>query len=283
MKRERATQLLTEMIDRLERGEWPVHLVEEVHLFGSYVRGALHPGDVDIVVQHSTDRRWLDESLHAMINGRDSYTSMKQGLRGRARGMSLQFQERDSLRDEGFELMLLWKKGEPFDLARERLEQLPVDPAAGSAPRDHMLPVFEAMAQIPPRPVRIQLWELHEAEGIDVARIDLADAEPADAEAARQIRWRWTDTSPLRRAGASAVAHLEREGVSPGQVELHGQHLSGLDRDVQCFVDLGWRYFRGLSRYLEDGQSWMEIPRPHRTKQLEALLIQPRTPGAVAS
>ncbi|MDT0382425.1 nucleotidyltransferase domain-containing protein [Streptomyces sp. DSM 42041] len=271
------------MIDRLECGEWPVHLVEDVHLFGSYARGALSPGDVDVVVQHSTDRRWLDESLHAMINGRDSYTSLKQGLRGRARGMSLQFQERDSLRDEGFELMLLWRKGEPFDLARERLERLPVDPAAGSAPRDHMLPVFEAMAQIPPHPVRIQLWELHQAQRIHVARIDLADAEPADTEAAHHLRRRWTESSPLRRAGASAVAHLEREGVSPDQVELHGRRLSGPDRGVQCFIDLGWRYFRCLSRYLEDGQSWMEVPRPHRTKPLEALLIQPRRPGAVAS
>ncbi|WP_159043405.1 nucleotidyltransferase domain-containing protein [Streptomyces sp. NBRC 110028] len=49
MKRERATQLLTDMLGRLEASGWPLDLVDEVYVFGSYARGALEPADVDVV------------------------------------------------------------------------------------------------------------------------------------------------------------------------------------------------------------------------------------------
>ncbi|MGW7284017.1 nucleotidyltransferase domain-containing protein [Streptomyces sp. NPDC054847] len=65
MKRERATRLLADMITRLEGGGWPLGLAEEVYVFGSYVRGALVPNDVDVVIEHGTDKRWLGESLDA--------------------------------------------------------------------------------------------------------------------------------------------------------------------------------------------------------------------------
>ncbi|WP_406426572.1 nucleotidyltransferase domain-containing protein [Streptomyces sp. NBC_00147] len=55
MKGARATQLLHHMIDRLEQGGWPLNLVEEIYVFGSYARGALEPGDVDLV--HPTHHR----------------------------------------------------------------------------------------------------------------------------------------------------------------------------------------------------------------------------------
>lgn len=148
MKRERATGLLADMIKRLEGGGWPLGLVEEVYIFGSYARGALEPNDVDVVIEHGTDKRWLGESLDASFNGRDSYVGMRQALRGRTRGISFQFRGRSSLQDEGFDLFLLWRKGEPFSLARERLASLRVDPEAGTAPRDHMLPEFEGLESL---------------------------------------------------------------------------------------------------------------------------------------
>ncbi|MFD8375339.1 hypothetical protein ACFV2Z_31910 [Streptomyces sp. NPDC059688] len=83
-----------------------------MYIFGSYARGALEPNDVDVVIEHGTDQRWLDESLDAPINGRDPYAEMKQALRGRTRGISFQFRGR-SLRDQGcFDLFLLWRKGD---------------------------------------------------------------------------------------------------------------------------------------------------------------------------
>lgn len=67
MKRERATRLLADMITRLENGAWPLGLVDEVYVFGSYARGALEPNDVDVVIEHGTDSvgwasRWMHRS-----------------------------------------------------------------------------------------------------------------------------------------------------------------------------------------------------------------------------
>ncbi|MFI6967114.1 hypothetical protein [Streptomyces sp. NPDC050255] len=62
-----------------------------------------------------------------------------------------------ALQDEGIDLLLLWKQGEPVALARQRLAAITVDPTAGRAPRDHVLPAYETVADLLPRPVRIDL------------------------------------------------------------------------------------------------------------------------------
>jgi hypothetical protein len=43
-------------------------LVDEVYVFGPHARGALEPNDVDNVIEHGTDKRWLGESLGTSIN-----------------------------------------------------------------------------------------------------------------------------------------------------------------------------------------------------------------------
>ncbi|MDX2290666.1 MULTISPECIES: nucleotidyltransferase domain-containing protein [Streptomyces] len=276
MKRERATRLLADMITRLEDGVWPLGLVDEVYVFGSYARGALEPNDVDVVIEHGTDRRWLGESLDASINGRDSYVGMRQALRGRTRGISFQFRGRSSLLDEGFELFLLWRKGEPFSLARERLASLTADPAAGPAPRDHMLTEFEGLESTVPRPARIELFGRHAKGRISITPLRLVDADLEDSEAAWHVRRRWVETSPLRRAATCALAVLEQRGVDLSEVTLHGQRLFGRGQiDERCFVDLGWNGFGSMGRLLDSGVTWLEVMRPHRTKSMDALLIEP--------
>ena len=159
-----------------------------------------------MAVEHGTDEKWLGESVYASSYGKDAYASMKQALRGRRRGLSVQFRGRDTLREEGFELTLLWQRGEPFDLARRRLDSITADPTAGRAPRDHMLPAFEGIEHLVPRPARIELHRLHTAGAITVRAFALPDAEPADPSAAQHLSHRWVETSPLRRAASAALA-----------------------------------------------------------------------------
>ncbi|MCX5215569.1 nucleotidyltransferase domain-containing protein [Kitasatospora sp. NBC_00240] len=275
MKRERGTRLLADMIDRLEGGHWPLGLVDEVYVFGSYARGALEPKDIDVVVEHGTDKRWLNESLHASCYGKDSYTSMKQGLRGNTRGISFQFRGRDSLTAEGFPLTLLWRRGEPFDLARQRLAALTPDPDASRAPRDHMLPAFAGIEDLVPRPARIELHSRHAQGEITITALTLDDGRPGEPRTTRHIERRWLDTSPLRRAAFAASSFLESRGSDLSTVALHGKRLQHAAVEETCFVDLGWHYFQFMSRYLDDGQSWLEVLNPHRTKTLRALLIEP--------
>ncbi|MFD8197845.1 nucleotidyltransferase domain-containing protein [Streptomyces wuyuanensis] len=276
MKRERATRLLADMITRLEAGGWPLGLVDEVYVFGSYARGALEPNDVDVVIEHGTDKRWLGESLAASLNGRDSYVGMRQALRGRTRGVSFQFRGSSSLLEEGFELFLLWRKGEPFSLARERLASLKADPEAGPAPRDHMLTEFEGLESMVPRPARIELYGRHVTGKISITPLRLLDGDLKDPEAARHVRRRWVETSPLRRAATCALIALEQRGVDLGEVTLHGQRLFGRDQQAErCFVDLGWNGFGSMGRLLNGGVTWLEVLHPHRSKPMDALLIEP--------
>ncbi|MEV6949781.1 nucleotidyltransferase domain-containing protein [Streptomyces sp. NPDC051172] len=77
MKRERATELLHEMLDRLEEGARPLDLVDEVYIFGSYARGALEPGDLDVAVVHHTDTAFTEDVVGAIIYGRDPMADMR--------------------------------------------------------------------------------------------------------------------------------------------------------------------------------------------------------------
>ncbi|MFJ8313122.1 nucleotidyltransferase domain-containing protein [Streptomyces sp. NPDC094147] len=263
------------MIIRLEQGGWPLSLVDEVYVFGSYVRGALEPNDVDVVVEHGTDKRWLGESLHASINGRDAYVGMRQALRGRTRGISFQFRGRDSLRAEGFDLFLLWRRGEPLSVARDRLTSLKEDRSAGTAPRDHVLTAFQGVESLVPRPARIELFKRHVTGRVRITQLTLRDGYPADEEIAWHVRRRWVETSPLRRVAACALVTLEAEGVDLNSVVLHGKRLFGRGQPERCFVGLGWSGFGHMGRRLDVGCSWLEVMRPHTTKPMDALFVQP--------
>ncbi|MER6952452.1 nucleotidyltransferase domain-containing protein [Streptomyces sp. NPDC000618] len=69
MKRERATEMLHEMLDNLDAGSRPLDLVDEVYVFGSYARGALQPGDLDVAVVHRTDTEFTEHVVGASCTG----------------------------------------------------------------------------------------------------------------------------------------------------------------------------------------------------------------------
>ncbi|MBZ4319914.1 nucleotidyltransferase domain-containing protein [Streptomyces huiliensis] len=275
MKRERATKLLNDMLDRLEEGNWPVDLIDEILVFGSYARGALTPSDVDLVVEHRTDTRLTSEFVHALSYGRDPSASMKRALKGNSRGLQIHFRERSTLEADGFELTLLWARGEPVSAARTRLAALTADPAAGRAPRDHMIEAFDGIDRWVPRPVRIDLADLVDRQAATVRHLELADAHPSHPVALKALA-RWSDTSPLRRAAAAVLAHLEAGARPMDSVYLHGDPVIGSrysDTVWQIGVGFGWRYYRGIARHLQQGTDWFEVVRPTRTQALHTLHI----------
>ncbi|MFE9813221.1 hypothetical protein [Streptomyces sp. NPDC005548] len=275
MKRDRATTLLSDMLDRLQAGGWPLDLIDEILIFGSYARGALNPADVDMVVEHRNDDRLTSEFLHALSYGRDSMASMKRALKGNSRGLQIHFQERKTLEEEGFELTLLWSHGEPVDAARARLAAITPDPTAGRAPRDHMIEAFDGIDRWVPRPVRITLTDLVDRKAVTIRQLQLRDQQPTHP-AALEALTRWSDTSPLRRAAAAALAHLEATSRPLNSVYLHGEPVIG-DRYSETAwrigVGFGWSHYSGISHHLREGTDWLEIVRPTRTRPLHALHI----------
>ncbi|MGW0420987.1 nucleotidyltransferase domain-containing protein [Streptomyces sp. NPDC003015] len=275
MKRERATTLLNDMLDRLEEGGWPLDLVDEILIFGSYARGALNPSDVDIVVEHRNDDRLTSEFLHALSYGRDPSASMKRALKGNSRGLQIHFGERKTLQAEGFDLTPLWTRGEPLAAARARLAAITADPTAGRAPRDHMIEAFDGIDRWVPRPVRIDLTDLVDRKAATIRQLQLPDAHPSHP-AALEALTRWTATSPLRRAAAAVLAHLEDTSRPLDSVYLHGEPVIGSrysDATWQTGVGFGWRHYSGIPHHLQQGTDWFEVVRPTRAQPLHTLHI----------
>lgn len=228
-----------------------------------------------MVVEHRRDDRLTSEFLNALSYGRDPSASMKRALKGNSRGLQVHFGERKTLEAEGFELTPLWTRGEPVDTARTRLAAITPDPAAGRAPRDHMIEAFDGIDRWVPRPVRITLTDLVDRKAVTIRQLQLPDAEPAHP-AAREALTRWTDTSPLRRAAAAVLAHLETTGRLLDSVYLHGDPVIGSrysDTTWQTGIGFGWSHYRSISHHLKEGTDWFEIVRPTRTRPLHTLHI----------
>ncbi|MET8683648.1 hypothetical protein ABZV77_05475 [Streptomyces sp. NPDC004732] len=275
MKRERATSLLQEMLTRLDRSERPVDLIDAVHVFGSYARGAMEPADVDVAVTHHVDPDFSAEVVGDIMYGRDPMAPMKRALKGNKRGIQFQFNQNDALTGMGTELALLWQRGDTLAQAQERLATLVADPQAGRAERDHMIEQFDGLDKWIPRPVRVDLVSLVDAGAIEIRRVELADAQPGHP-AAVAVLDRWAETSPLRRAAAAALHHAESTGHDPHTLWLQGQTV-GMpwtpDFRGTLWISFGWRHFNEITYRLRDGLQWLEVIRPTRTQPLHALLL----------
>ncbi len=79
VRRERALQLTERVLQGLDegQGEWPLSLVKERSVFGSFARGATEPHDVDIDVEHEVDQRWAAHFADCLAYGRDHFSLMK--------------------------------------------------------------------------------------------------------------------------------------------------------------------------------------------------------------
>ncbi|MER6421918.1 nucleotidyltransferase domain-containing protein [Streptomyces sp. NPDC001137] len=231
MKRERATALVTELLQRLdEDAGWPLELVDAVYLFGSYARGALDPHDVDIAVDFHRD-----EQMHARVvaylvsSARDPRIDLRQALIGRRRGIQFQWEasERKELEREGVAMLPLWRRGDTLEQALAVLHGIKEDPNAGRAPRDDMIEEFEGLDRHIPRPVRHDLVQWRDAGLITISRLTLpdTDAVPPGRQTVMAIDERWNFDSPLRRAALSALEHVRSLGAPLEDIELAGELL----------------------------------------------------------
>ncbi|MFD9715835.1 hypothetical protein [Streptomyces sp. NPDC059076] len=263
------------MFHRLEAGDWPLGLVDEVSVFGSYARGAIEPGDLDIAITHRVDSDLADEVVGALSYGRDPMAVMKRALKGSRRGIQFQFNQNAALTENGIELTLLWKRGDSPARALERLDALRPDPAAGRAPRDHMIEPFEGLDRWIPLPVRAQLVELVDSGGVNIERLELTEGEPSHPDAVEMLEDRWSESSPLRRAAAAALHHAESSGYDMHTVWLQARTVAPWSQDFQgtLWIGLGWRYVSSLTHRLRQGEEWLEVVRPTRTQPLHALHI----------
>ncbi len=274
VRRERAVELAEWVLHGLDRGqdEWPLSLVRELYVFGSFSRGATEPHDLDVDVEHEVDRRWSVHFADCLAYGRDHFSLMKRPLTGGKRGCQFTFNFRDRA---DFSMTLLWRRGDSLATALRRLHSLQPDRSAGRASRDAMLPQFEGPDQWIPRPIRHALSETVTSGAITIERLVLADGDVRSSRAREHLAGRWVASSPLHRAARAVVADWERRGIDPRCGHLHGADIH--DKDTPYFAGFGWRYFASipacLTRY--GGVEWLEVIHPAKTKPLNVLRITP--------
>ena len=278
VKRQRATELAEQLLSALDGGQqnWPVSLVTEVFVFGSYARGATDPHDLDIGIEiDRDDDRWLSHFITCLSSGHDPHSIIRRALVGASRSCQFMFDARDRA---DFPLTLLWRHGDTLACALDRLHAIMIDETAARAPRHGMLPEFEGLDRWIPRTFRECLAAAVETGAISLHRVQLPDIPVSDPEAREHIRDRWAPTSPLHRAGHAALAHFEQRGVDLAHVHLHGRDIK--DLDPRYFAGFALRYVNAVPRCLTEfhGVEWIEVVHPTRTGPLHALRILPTQP-----
>lgn len=274
VKRERALLLAEHVIRALDENqhEWPLSLLTELYVFGSFARGGLDPHDVDLDVEFDSDERWSSHFVTCFSSGRDPNAVFRRALTGGKRGCQFQFRFRDRA---DFDMTLLWHMGDTLQAALDRLAAIRPDPAAGRAPREAMLPEFEGLDEWIPLAYREGLSDAVSSGAITIERCVVPEGTVVSARARESLADRWLATSPLSRAARAVVADWEARGIDPGKGHLHG--IDVRDRDTPYFAGFNLRYFRAIPICLTEfgGVEWIEVVHATRTRPLDALRMRP--------
>jgi predicted nucleotidyltransferase len=217
VKRLEATKRVEGLIERVVNGEGRyLPRVREVWIFGSYARGALEVGDVDLAVEFEQTKdeagRWF---AILMAGGFDHLGALRRELRGSQRVLELHFNELDDLREEGFEPVLLWRRGDSLEEARARLAALAPDASARRAVRDTVHPLLAEVEKLIPRSARqefaLSMW----AGWLDAKLVELPPEQAGNPVTRRRFAEQWSESNPRFRAAQAAASYLEREGIAP--------------------------------------------------------------------
>ncbi|MEU2607646.1 nucleotidyltransferase domain-containing protein [Streptomyces albus] len=297
MKRTRAVRLVEQMLHRLDGDSgWPLGLVQQIWLFGSFARGATEPHDVDVAVRFDRDERIKQAVIQSLISGRGNpYAPIRRALAESSRGLQFQFedQDREQLQAEGVAMLPLWRRGDTLQQGLAVLHGIAEDPTAGRAERDDMIDAFADLDRYIPRTVRAELIAWQQQGFITISQVSLPDA-PEDTAllADPEMRWavgrRWKSDSPLRRAALAGLAYLRGLGAELDDIDLSGERLptprrmAGHRSEALWWINWKWHGYSGIPRCVEGGNAWLEVIQPTRTRPLSALVVRPG-PNATAS
>ncbi len=237
MKRSEATKRIEGLLARVVNGEGSYSpRVREVWIFGSYARGALEVGDVDLAVEFDQTKdeagRWF---ATLMAGGFDHLGALRRELRRNQRVLELHFNELEDLRKEGFEPWLLWRRGDSVEEAHTRLAALTPDASARRAARDTVHPLLADVEKLIPRPARQEFSLFMWAGWLDTKLVELPREQAANAVTRRRFAEQWSESNPRFRAAHAVASYLEREGVAPlsagGTVYSDEREILDAERD----------------------------------------------------
>lgn len=138
--RERATAHGVELLERICDGEGAAKCVTAVYAFGSWSRGALEVGDVDLDIEYdrSRDPETARQMLDLLVAGRDWNSPLRKALKPR-RVLQVLYEEIAHITEP----VLIYQDGDDLEAALARVNAINADPAAARAERDPVHPVLE--------------------------------------------------------------------------------------------------------------------------------------------
>ena len=211
MKRWEATKRVEGLLARVVGGNGSyLPRVREVWIFGSYGRGALDVGDVDLAVEFDQTKEeagiWF---ATLMAGGFDHLGALRRELRGNQRALEIHFNELEDLRKEGFDPQLLWRRGDSLEQADARLAALTPDASAQRAPRDTVHPLLAEVERLIPRPAQQEFSLFVWAGWLDAKLVELPVEQAANAVTRRRFAGRWPESNPRFRAAHAVAGYLE--------------------------------------------------------------------------
>jgi hypothetical protein len=237
VKRSEATKRIEGLLARVVGGEGSYLLrVREVWIFGSYARGALEVGDVDLAVEFDQTK---DEAGHwfatLMAGGFDHLGALRRELRGNQRTLEIHFNELEDLRKEGFAPRLLWRRGDSLEEAHARLGVLAPDASAQRAARDTVHPLLAEVEKLIPRPARQEFSLFMWSGWLEAKLIELPQRSAASGVTRRRFAEQWSESNPRLRAAHAVASYLEQEGIAPlsagGTLYSDEREILDADRD----------------------------------------------------
>jgi hypothetical protein len=165
LPREKATAALSTLLEAICAGGAHADCVTAVYVFGSYARGALTVGDVDVDIEYDArlDPAVERELMDNLLAGRDWNTPFRKALKP-ARALQVLFSRLEMIAEP----VLVYQRGDTRDQSLARVAAIAPDPEAGRAERDPVHPAIEPVAEDLARPTRILLTELLTADLLGV-------------------------------------------------------------------------------------------------------------------
>lgn len=273
MPRERANGYLLELLERICAGGKYLDCITAIHAFGSWSRGAIEVGDIDLNISY--DYRLDDEVSHELARrlatGRDWNTPFRKALKPR-RALHIMFNQLEMIGEP----VLVYERGDSLAVTTARIRNIAEDFSAGRADRESVHPVLDPVADAFGRPSLILMTEMAMRGYVGIELLDLPDAdlsEISDTEYRGYVRHRWTPTSPLARAATAAAVYLQSSGINLADViMLSGQASWQGQRTAAWAVEAREGHLRDFVWDLRGGiKDWLYVVRPAQRRPLRAL------------
>jgi predicted nucleotidyltransferase len=283
VKRKDATQRLEELLINVAAGGRHARMVDEIWLFGSYARGSLTPGDVDLEIVITPDEKYRHDEVRAFSGYRHPGYDFLYELRGRRRGYEIGINRSSEI--DFPEKILLFRRGDDLQQALDRLGAIPEDPKAARAERDPVVTQLEGLDKELTRSERAELSALCSSEWVELERLTLEDGA-GTPEAEDALYRLYAEGSPLGRVAAVVLVEMGHRGIAASTVRVSDNDLgnrwslrksrSDPSRLVEPTHAIGWLRVveDGVAFLAYGGEEYWHVLKPKKKGPIPVLVLR---------